>query len=171
MEEEDSISSATMCQSSETDRQPPYGQSAQKPAGPSWLFTALGGLAEESAVLSLSFPSHPTEVQMHFGLQPVLEHLCNQGCFLGLIPQRLLPSNPELLTLQPGPREGLWANGAAREGSTFPLYKPFQPSKEGGLQKEGTGSRALGHWPHSLCASCWSQAPAGLSVRNGVIGC
>lgn len=28
----------------QTDRQPPDGQSAQKPAGPSWLFTALGSL-------------------------------------------------------------------------------------------------------------------------------
>lgn len=162
MEEEDSISSATMCHSSETDRQPPDGQSAQKPAGPSWLFTALGGLAEESAALSLSFPSNP-KVQMHFGLQPVLELLCNQGWFLGLMPQRLLPSNSELLTLQPGPREGLWANGASR--SIFPLftslYKPFQPSKEGGLQKEVLGAEPWG------TGSTPSVLPAGAKPQLG----
>lgn len=55
----------------------------------------------------------------------------------------------------------------------FPsFYKPFQPCyhpRQGGCRRRVLGSRVLGHWPHSLCASCWSQAPAGLSVRTGLL--
>lgn len=102
LREQDSISSATMCQSPETDSQPASRWTVcPETCWPQLAFHCSRKphcLAEESAASSpLSFPSSPKEVQMQFGLQPVLEHLCSQGYFLGLMPQRprlLLPSNP-----------------------------------------------------------------------------